>query len=110
MKKTISIALVIAMLMMLMSNVVIATESETETPATMVITANSVMVKPGERATITLTMEQNPGFSYLAITPIVSAGVVWTAANGDLTCKEWDEVWEEYVDQPIGFEKGDCCK
>ena len=83
MKKTISIMLVIAMLMMLMSNVVIATE--TETASSLVITADSAMVSPGETAEITLTVEQNPGFAYLAITPNCDSRIEWDAEEGELT-------------------------
>lgn len=79
MKKAISIALILLMLLLL-STAAFAAGSQT-----LVVSANSAVVKPGETATITLTVETNPGFAWLVIRPKCDATVLsWKANNGDL--------------------------
>ena len=81
MKRVISIALVLTMLISLMSGTVFATDPDW--PAdTLVITGNDATVKPGETATIALTVEQNPGVQGMLFWPVITdpngAKVNWT--------------------------------
>ncbi len=79
MKKAISIALILLMLLLL-SAAAFAAGSQT-----LVVSANSAVVQPGETATITLTVEANSGFAWLVIRPKCDATVLsWKAKNGDL--------------------------
>lgn len=79
MKRTVSIALILALLLLL-SSAVFAADGQT-----LVISADSATVQPGETATITLTVQQNPGFAWLVIRPKCDATVLsWQAENGAL--------------------------
>ena len=82
MKKVMSMMLVAAMLLSLMSGMVFAAE-----PDTLVITADDVKATPGSTAIVTLQVEQNPGFMGLSIYPTDASGAPltwnWTANNDD---------------------------
>ena len=77
MKKVLSILLVMAMIMSNMSLAVFAAESES-----LVITAENQTVKAGETATVTLTVENNPGAANLIFQPVMDEYLTWTATNG----------------------------
>ena len=79
MKRTISIVLILLTLLLL-STTTFAADSQT-----LVISANSAVVQPGETATITLTVQTNPGFAWLVIRPKCDATILsWRAQNGEL--------------------------
>ena len=65
MKRVISMTLVLTMLVMLMSGTTFAVEK-----GELVISANSVAAEQGEWATITLVVEENPGFSGIQFYPV----------------------------------------
>jgi hypothetical protein len=88
MKRLIGFALVVAMLMSLMSGAVLAAERNT-----LVIRAENVVAAPGGVASITLTVEENPGFAGMAFFPEVT-----DAAGNELS---WD--WKATLSDQFDF-------
>ena len=91
MKRIISITLIFV-LILLMSVYALAADSQT-----LVISANSATVQPGETAAITLTVQENPGFVWLIMRPKCDPNIFsWNAQKGDLPLdmdQEINVVW-----------------
>ena len=97
MKRAISITLVVAMLVMLMSGTTFAAEPHamvaSADPGTLVITAENVTGEPGQWVSIILRVDQNPGFSALQFYPYFAVeSWTWKANNKNTELlNEFDE-------------------